>query len=206
MGQSTGMSGTAVPKAGPSFISSSGHWNTCILGRILSPRRYKYHGNNGARRPYLATPIRLDHTCAGRFSGAVTKPMLSYVTIGANDVRRSERFYTAILCPLGYERTLVPGGAEYSRPDGKSTIYVRHAFDGRPATPGNGSMLAFKAATQQHVRELHAAGRDAGGSDEGAPGFRDEYGEHFYVAYLRDDVGNKIALFCNDPSEPGRGS
>ena len=132
--------------------------------------------------------------------------MLGYVIIGTNDIRRSERFYTAILCPLGYERTEAPGVAIYSIPDGRGTIYVREPYDGRAATLGNGSMLAFEADTLQQVRDLHAAGRDAGGSDEGAPGFRDEYSEHFYVGYLRDAVGNKIALYCNDPDQPGRGS
>jgi hypothetical protein len=132
--------------------------------------------------------------------------MLNYVIIGANDVGRSERFYTAILCPLGYELTQAPGLAKYSLPDGAGTIYVRKPYDGRMATAGNGSMLAFEAATQQLVRELHAAGREAGGTDEGAPGFRDEYSAHFYVGYLRDDAGNKIALFCNSPDEPGRGT
>ena len=28
-----------------------------------------------------------------------------------------------------------------------------------------------------------------------------EYTEHFYVAYLRDPVGNKVALFCKNPAE-----
>jgi catechol 2,3-dioxygenase-like lactoylglutathione lyase family enzyme len=136
--------------------------------------------------------------------------MLSYITIGANDIRRSERFYTAFLCPLGYECKEEPEGITYSLPDtpgrpiGPSTIYVKKPYDGRSATFGNGTMFAFKVATQDLVRTLHAAGREAGGTDEGAPGFRDEYSEHFYVGYLRDDVGNKIALFCNNPNEPGR--
>jgi catechol 2,3-dioxygenase-like lactoylglutathione lyase family enzyme len=30
--------------------------------------------------------------------------MLSYITIGANDIQRAERFYSSIFCPLGYER------------------------------------------------------------------------------------------------------
>lgn len=132
--------------------------------------------------------------------------MLSYVIIGANDVARSERFYSAILCPLGYECTQAPGVAVYALPDGSGIIYVRQPFDGKAATGGNGSMLAFKAKTHQMVRELHAEGCEAGGSDEGAPGYREEYSEHFYVAYLRDDVGNKIAIFCNDPDEPGEDS
>lgn len=128
--------------------------------------------------------------------------MLSYVIIGANDVRRSERFYTAILCPLGYERTQAPGVAIYSLPNDQGVIYVRLPFDERAATHGNGSMLAFEAASQKLVRDLHAAGCAAGGTDEGAPGFRDAYSEHFYVAYLRDDVGNKIAIYCRDPEGP----
>ncbi|MEM7749733.1 MAG: VOC family protein [Pseudomonadota bacterium] len=125
--------------------------------------------------------------------------MLSYVIVGANDINRSERFYTAILCPLGYELTKAPGVAIYSLPDDQGTIYVRQPFDERAATLGNGSMLAFKAATQQLVRDLHAAARAAGGTDDGAPGYRAEYSTNFYVGYLRDDVGNKIALFCNTP-------
>jgi hypothetical protein len=137
--------------------------------------------------------------------------MLSYVTIGANDIQCSERFYSAILCPLGYERKKEPDAVVYSLPDvsdhynGPSTIYVKMPYDRRDATVGNGSMLAFKAATQKLVRDLHAAGREAGGSDEGPPGFRDEYSEHFYVGYLRDGVGNKVAIFCNNPNEPSRG-
>ena len=130
--------------------------------------------------------------------------MLSYVIIGANDVSRSERFYTAILCPLGYVRTVAPDVAIYTAPNDEGTIYVRQPFDERTATHANGSMLAFQAATQQLVRDLHAAGCAAGGIDEGAPGYRADYSEHFYVAYLRDDVGNKLAIFCNAPEGPGR--
>ena len=35
-------------------------------------------------------------------------------------------------------------------------------------------------------------------------GFRVAYRPYFYVAYLRDQQGNKIALFPSDPTEPGR--
>jgi predicted lactoylglutathione lyase len=65
-------------------------------------------------------------------------------------------------------------------------------------------MIAFDARNQKQVRDLHAAALSAGGSDEGQPGFRDSYGPHFYVGYLRDPQGNKIALFSNDPAEPDR--
>jgi catechol 2,3-dioxygenase-like lactoylglutathione lyase family enzyme len=138
--------------------------------------------------------------------------MLSYLTIGANNIARSERFYSAILCPLGYERREEHNAVLYSLPVGSSSngslaaIYVKLPYDGGEATVGNGSMLAFKAAAQKRVRDLHADGLKAGGTDEGPPGFRAAYSANFYVGYLRDDVGNKIAIFCNNPHEPSRGN
>ena len=54
------------------------------------------------------------------------------------------------------------------------------------------------------VRQLHAAALAAGGSDEGAPGFRADDGANFYVGYLRDPQGNKIALYSSNPNDPTR--
>ena len=66
-------------------------------------------------------------------------------------------------------------------------------------------MTAFQVETHEMVRTLHAAGLQAGGADEGAPGFRANYGDRFYVGYLRDPLGNKIAIFCANPAEGTRG-
>jgi hypothetical protein len=65
-------------------------------------------------------------------------------------------------------------------------------------------MVAFEARNQAQVRALHVAALSAGGADEGQPGFRESYGPQFYVGYLRDPQGNKIALFSSDPDERGR--
>ncbi len=124
---------------------------------------------------------------------------------------RAERFYSAVLSPLGYDLEKEQNGdlsyvlprAHHAAP-ALPDYYIKAPFDGRPATPGNGTMVAFDAGNQRQVRDLHAVGLAAGGSDEGQPGFRDAYGPRFYVAYLRDPQGNKIALFSSNPDEPGR--
>jgi hypothetical protein len=137
--------------------------------------------------------------------------MLSYITVGANDVPRSGRFYTAILTPLGYAKKEAADAVEFTLPDvpdranGPGAVYVKKPYDGKEATVGNGTMTAFQAETHEMVRSLHAAGLAAGGSDEGAPGFRDEYSDRFYVGYLRDPLGNKVAIFCVNPAEGIRG-
>lgn len=136
--------------------------------------------------------------------------MIAYVTVGADDIARAKQFYEAFLPALGYGLEEGPEGLSYALPmvPGQSTLlpdfYVKPTFDGRPASAGNGAMVAFEARSQAQVRALHAAALGAGGRDEGAPGFRAAYGPHFYVCYLRDPQGNKIALFCSDPTEPGR--
>ncbi len=136
--------------------------------------------------------------------------MIAYVTVGADDIARAKRFYSAILPALGYELEEGPEGLSFVLPvePGQSPVlpdfYVKPTFDGRPASAGNGSMVAFEARNQQQVRDLHAAALLAGGSDEGQPGFRVSYGPNFFVGYLRDPQGNKIALFSSDPNEPGR--
>jgi len=136
--------------------------------------------------------------------------MIAYVTVGADDMALAKRFYAAVLPALGYEFEESSEGLSYTLPEQPDQsvalpdFYVVPAFNGRPASAGNGTMIAFKARSQKEVRDLHAAGLAAGGFDEGQPGFRDAYGPRFYVAYLRDPQGNKIALYSDDPNEPGR--
>ncbi len=136
--------------------------------------------------------------------------MIAYVTVGADDIASAKRFYSAFLPAFGYELEEGPAGLSYALPvqTGQPPVlpdfYVKPTFDGRPASAGNGSMVAFEARNQKQVRDLHAAALLVGGSDEGQPGFRASYGPHFYVGYLRDPQGNKIALFSSDPNEPGR--
>ncbi|MEO0546679.1 MAG: VOC family protein [Pseudomonadota bacterium] len=136
--------------------------------------------------------------------------MIAYVTVGSNDIERSKRFYSAFLPALGYTLKEGPEGLSYCLPvaEGQPLVlpdfYVKPPFDGRGATSGNGSMVAFEGENQNQVRQLHAAAIAAGGFDEGKPGFRNAYGPKFYVGYLRDPDQNKIALFSSSPSEPGR--
>lgn len=136
--------------------------------------------------------------------------MIAYVTVGADDIALAKRFYSAFLPALGYGLTEGAEGLSFALPvaPGQSPVlpdfYVKPTFNGQPATAGNGAMVAFEAEGQSQVRQLHAAALAAGGQDEGRPGFRASYGPRFYVSYLRDPQGNKIALFSSNPNEPGR--
>lgn len=136
--------------------------------------------------------------------------MIAYITVGADDIAAAEAFYSAFLPGLGYTLEVSSAGLSYTIPGMDDQLhppadfYVKPPFDGEGASTGNGQMVAFRAQTQAQVRELHAAALAAGGQNEGMPGFRAEYSAQFYVGYLRDPQGNKIALFCKNPNEPSR--
>ncbi len=70
---------------------------------------------------------------------------------------------------------------------------VMKPFDGKPATVGNGVMVALVVDSRDKVDALYKKAIALGGKDEGAPGPR---GEGFYAGYFRDLDGNKLNAFC----------
>ncbi|HEV2562432.1 MAG TPA: VOC family protein [Rhizomicrobium sp.] len=124
--------------------------------------------------------------------------MIGYVTIGAKDSEVSGKFYDAVFGAIGADRKFADGGWIGYGAKGQDghTVYVCPPHDKNPASFGNGSMLAFKAAGKDEVQAAYEAGLKSGGSDEGAPGPRPADSTSFYGAYLRDPIGNKICVYC----------
>lgn len=122
---------------------------------------------------------------------------LSHITLGSNDIDRSGRFYDEVLGIIGFKRLQKPPGKPpaYEK-DGIPTLYLYVPEDGRPATWGNGTHIAFIAETKKKVREFHAAALRLGGMSEGEPGPRPHFGENYYAAYVRDPDGNKLQAVC----------
>jgi len=85
--------------------------------------------------------------------------------------------------------------------DGAPGIAATMPFDGKPASVGNGTMVALEAKDRAQVQRLYDIALANGGSDEGAPGPRgepDDNGLVFYAAYFRDPDGNKLNAFLMD--------
>lgn len=119
--------------------------------------------------------------------------MIGYVTVGTNDLARAATFYDALLAEIGGRRAMederyIGWGAG----EGSPLLLVMKPFDGKPATVGNGAMVALAAGSQAKVDALYAKAIALGARDEGAPGNR---GGSFYGAYCRDLDGNKLCFF-----------
>lgn len=123
--------------------------------------------------------------------------VISHITLGSNNTERSARFYDGVLGVLGFKRLPKPPGKPpaYAK-DGMPVIFLYPPEDGRPATWGNGTHIAFVADTKQDVRAFHDAALSLGGRSEGEPGPRPHYGDNYYAAYVRDPDGNKLQAVC----------
>lgn len=120
--------------------------------------------------------------------------MISYVTIGTNDLEKATKFYDAVLAPLGGGRTFANGDRMqfYGSASTPGMIAISKPYDEKPATVGNGNMFGFAAASTDVVDACHAAALANGGTCDGPPGQRLPT---FYGAYVRDPDGNKVCFF-----------
>ena len=59
-----------------------------------------------------------------------------------------------------------------------------------------GFHLAFAAESRSAVQAFHAAALAAGGRDNGPPGLRPDYGEHYYAAFVVDPEGHRLEAVC----------
>jgi catechol 2,3-dioxygenase-like lactoylglutathione lyase family enzyme len=122
--------------------------------------------------------------------------MISYITIGASDPDRAGAFYDATLGALGNQRLWRQGDWIGYGPDpAHAAVMICSPENGEPARAGNGIMIGLKADSPQQVDAFHAAALAHGGVCAGPPGPRPTYGEGYYLAYVRDPDGNKLAAF-----------
>lgn len=117
--------------------------------------------------------------------------ILHHVSIGVADVATAGAFYDSVLATLGARRIMEPHGAiAYGKQFPE--FWVQQPYDGGRPAAANGTHFSFFASSKAEVDAFHAAAIKAGGTDDGAPGPRPEYGEPFYGCFVRDLDGHKI--------------
>ena len=120
--------------------------------------------------------------------------MFTHITVGANDIEASRKFYDAALGALGIEPASGPDPkGRYWWRTARGAFAVGKPIDGQPACHANGGTVGFAAADAAAVEAFHQAGVAAGGTAiEDPPGVRDGAFGKLHLGYLRDPSGNKI--------------
>ena len=119
--------------------------------------------------------------------------MIGYVTLGTDDIPRAAGFYDGLMSVIGAERiftgdNFIAWGTSMNAPG----LSVITPYDGKPASIGNGTMVALVVDSPEKVHAVHAKAMELGGANEGDPGPRQG---NFYAAYFRDLDGHKLNAF-----------
>lgn len=133
--------------------------------------------------------------------------MIDHTGFNVSDLRRSLTFYRAALAPIGYQLIVefpaaVTGASDVAgfgvppKPD----FWVAQGTPNRPPIH-----VAFRVTARARVDAFYAAALAAGGRDNGAPGPRPHYHEHYYGAFVLDFDGHNIEVVCHEaiPAAPG---
>lgn len=121
--------------------------------------------------------------------------MISYVTLGVNNLTTAKVFYTELLAELGGKSLLDMGRiAFFGKNMAQPMLAVCEPFNQQVASPGNGNMVSFQPGSKEKVDALYHKAIALGASCDGAPGQR--IPGKFYGAYVKDVDGNKLC-FCH---------
>jgi catechol 2,3-dioxygenase-like lactoylglutathione lyase family enzyme len=128
--------------------------------------------------------------------------MIDHIGLAVSDFETSKAFYRAALAPIGYSlvkeipraatgRTDVAGFGEAPKAD----FWIAAGTPSKPPVH-----IAFHATGRAQVDAFYKAALAAGGRDNGAPGNRPHYHEHYYGAFVLDPDGHNIEVVCHDPA------
>lgn len=123
--------------------------------------------------------------------------LIDHVQLVVADLDASRRFYQAVLGVLN-----IP--IESNSP---SHFWGDELFVSSPEGPEAAGVLtgrhhiAFQAEDRAMVDAFYAAGLEAGGKDNGAPGERANYHPGYYAAFLLDPDGNNIEAVHHGKAE-----
>lgn len=122
---------------------------------------------------------------------------LDHLNLYVSDVNRSRRFYEQLLPPQGLVLNRDFGEVAVGFGDAN---YAAFALV-RQQDPIQTTHVAFRVDAREAVDSLYLAAISAGGLDNGPPGPRPHYHEHYYAGFVLDPDGHNIEFVCHrEPS------
>src|SRR5262245_42656168 len=131
--------------------------------------------------------------------------MIDHLSTYATAYAATKEFYQAALRPLGYtlqHEMVTTWDTEFPLrricafgPHAKSIFWIIEVK--QAASPRH---VAFSAPDRSSVAAFHEAALRSGGKDNGSPGPRPIYHEHYFGAFVLDPDGNNVEAVCHSPA------
>ena len=120
-----------------------------------------------------------------------TPSIMHHVSIGVTDHAASVAFYEKVLATIGAKKLFdFPNAVAFGKQFPE--FWVQLPGDGQAVGTANGTHFAFIAPSKDAVQAFYDAALEAGGSGDGEPGPRPDYGPDYYGCFVRDLDGHKI--------------
>jgi catechol 2,3-dioxygenase-like lactoylglutathione lyase family enzyme len=117
--------------------------------------------------------------------------MLDHVAIPVRDLQASRKFFDPLFEGLGAKVMMEwPGGVLFGTDEGM--VALRESEEVMPLH------IAFRT-DRAGVHSFDETALGVGGSDNGAPGIRDDIHEHYHAAFVHDPDGDNIEAVCHQP-------
>jgi catechol 2,3-dioxygenase-like lactoylglutathione lyase family enzyme len=120
--------------------------------------------------------------------------MIAHTSIAVGNCAKAIVFYTKALAPLGYTNNMRHGDAAGFN-DGRNTDFW--IGEEETVVPTH---VAFQAKDRGQVEEFYRIATEAGGRDNGRPGYRD-YSPGYFAAFVLDPDGNNIEAVWYDEAK-----
>jgi hypothetical protein len=106
--------------------------------------------------------------------------MIEHVSVPISDYKKSKQLYLEALRPLDYVlQSEYPGDAAGFFECGSTSFWI--VKKKKPVQPIH---VALRAPGKEAVHQFHCAALKAGVKDNGPPGFRRQYGDDCYAAFV----------------------
>ncbi|CAH0525135.1 VOC family protein [Vibrio hippocampi] len=125
--------------------------------------------------------------------------IISHLSLSTNQLEKALNFYDQVLATIGASRQEEVPNVAVAYGKKFPEFWVQLPYNQKPAEVANGVHFAFIANSEKAVHAFYDTALKLGGTCDGAPGPRPEYGDPYYGCFVRDLDGHKIeAVFWDE--------
>ena len=117
--------------------------------------------------------------------------LFNHVQIKVKDLEKSRKFYGPVMAALGYKMVLEIEGVVIGYGTSVHDMFEIRQFDEKSPLSER-VHLAFNASCKEDVDAFYKSALASGGKCNGEPGFRPQYEDGYYAAFVIDPDGHNI--------------
>jgi predicted lactoylglutathione lyase len=126
--------------------------------------------------------------------------LFNHVQIKVKDLEKSRKFYGPVMAALGYKMVLEIEGVVIGYGTSVHDMFEIRQFDEKSPLSER-VHLAFNASCKEDVDAFYKSAITSGGKCNGEPGFRPQYEDGYYAAFVIDPDNHNIEAVYSEKAK-----